>query len=320
MYDIVTVGSATIDIFVKTHSSAKQILTHASERDICLPIGAKVLVDDIHIFTGGGGTNTAVAFSRMGFKTAWHGVVGSDENGKTILAELKKEKVTPVTKPTKGRTGLSVILVGLEHDRTVLTYKGVNDKLTDSHFPATKWLYCCSMLGKSWNTLVQTCFHARRQGTKIAFNPSMYLAKQGVVKLAPVLYGLDVLLLNKQEAQALLKKPHGTIKELLRALSAIVHIPVITDGANGSFATEGEFIFALKPKHINVVESTGAGDAFASGFVAGQMLGKNIIESLKMGQAEAAGVLGNIGAKTGLRSRTQIVTSAKREKVTVTKL
>lgn len=317
MYDIITIGSSTIDIFVKTHSTARHILRHATEHDVCLPIGAKVLVDDIHVFTGGGGTNTAVALARLGFKTAWHGTVGTDDNGHTIFNELRKEHVTRLAQPIRGRTGLSVILTGLEHDRTILAFKGVNDKLTDARIPRSRWLYIGSMLGTSWKTTLAIIQKARKNHTKIAFNPSMYLAKQGVQKLWPVLHGLDVLVLNKEEARALLRKPNASVKELLRKLSLIVNIPVITDGANGASATEGEFMFTIKPRTTIVVESTGAGDAFASGFVAGQLLGKNIIESLKLGQAEATGVLSAIGAKNKLLTRKQALANAKREKVTV---
>lgn len=317
MYDIITVGSSVIDIFVKTHASARHILKHAREHDVCLPIGAKVLVDDIHVFTGGGGTNTAVAFARLGFKTAWHGTVGTDDNAATILKELRNEHVTPLARPIRGRTGLSVILTGLEHDRTILAYKGVNDKLADARIPRTRWLYCGSMLGMSWSTVLRIIHHARAQGTRIAFNPSTYLARQGLRKLWPVLNGLDVLVLNKEEARALLHKPTASTRELLRKLSLIVRTPVITDGPNGASTTEGEFLYSLKPKPFRVVESTGAGDAFAAGFVAGQLLGYNLLDCLKLGQAEAAGVLAAVGAKNVLLSRSAALKQAKRERVTV---
>ena len=127
-----------------------------------------------------------------------------------------------------------------------------------------------------------------------------------------MLRNLDVLVLNKEEALALLNKNAG-IPALLKQLSALVRIPVITDGKNGAFATDGTLLYSLKPRSIKVVETTGAGDAFGSGFVAGQMLGKNIPESLRLGQAQAEGVLSAIGAKNRLFTRKQAFAELKKK-------
>ena len=70
MYDIITVGGSTVDVFVKT--SMKNVkIANLPEHDVCYPVGSKILIDDLHFDTGGGGTNTAVAFARLGFRTGW---------------------------------------------------------------------------------------------------------------------------------------------------------------------------------------------------------------------------------------------------------
>ncbi len=319
MYDIVTIGSATVDVFVNTRADGREILKHAKHVDVCLPLGAKILIDDLHVETGGGGTNSAVAFSRLGFKTGWVGTLGKDANGSSVVDQLKHEKVTFLGKSIKGRTGYSVILAGLQHDRTVLAFKGVNDKLKPITLPQTKWIYCSAMLGKSWNSLVKMVEQARRANVRVAFNPSLYLAKKGLRALAPMLKHLDILVLNKEEAQALLKQ-NVPINKLLKLLSYHVRIAVITDGKNGAVATEGYFSHTIKARPIKVVETTGAGDAFASGFVAGQMLGWSLQESLKLGQVEAEGVLSAIGAKNNLRSKKEALRLVKKQKVKVAAL
>ncbi len=319
MYDIVTIGSATVDVFVKTHRDSREILKHAKHTDVCMPLGAKVLVDDVDVFTGGGGTNTAVAFSRLGFKTAWMGALGNDANGQSVRDALRKERVTVHAQTFRGRTGYSVVLVGLQHDRTILAYKGVNDLFSQHSLPKTSWLYCSAMLGKSWKTLVKTVLVARRAGVRVAFNPSLYLAKKGMRTLASVIKHLDILVLNKEEAAALLKKT-GTADKLAGLLAKHVRIAVVTDGARGAVASDGYFAYVLKPRKARVVETTGAGDAFASGFVAGQMLRMSIPDSLKLGQAEAAGVLSAIGAKNNLLTKKEALRAMQKEKVTVTAL
>ena len=85
MFDIITIGSATIDVFVDTEIGSLRI-NH--KKIIGYPSGTKILIHDFSRSTGGGGTNTAVGFARMGLKTGFIGKLGSDENGKAILMEL----------------------------------------------------------------------------------------------------------------------------------------------------------------------------------------------------------------------------------------
>ena len=87
------------------------------------------MIKELHFSTGGGATNSAVAFSRLGLKTGSICLVGEDANGTTVLDELKKEEITFLGKTKKGMTGYSVILIGLEKDRSILTYKGINNAL-----------------------------------------------------------------------------------------------------------------------------------------------------------------------------------------------
>ena len=316
MYDIVSLGSATIDVFVRTAQDSRKIISHAKHPDVCLPVGAKVLVDDLFTSTGGAGTNTAVAFARLGLKTAWIGPLGKDRNAQEVVRALRHEKVDSHPQYHPGRTGYSVVLTGLKHDRTVLAFKGVNDTLSSVHLPATKWLYCGSFLGAAWHAAVKAVIAARRANVRVAFNPSLYLAKKGMRALAPVLKHLDVLILNKEEASALLGK-NGTIAELAHRLTKHIKVAVVTDGEHGVVASDGYFAYSLKPKHVRVTESTGAGDAFASGFVAGMLWNKTIPDCLRLGHAEAVSVLSGLGAKTHLLSKAKALSTMKKFKVTV---
>ncbi|HSU72997.1 MAG TPA: carbohydrate kinase family protein [Candidatus Binatia bacterium] len=319
MYDIVTIGSATVDVFVNVSQNGREFVNAHHHPDVCLPLGAKVLIDDLVMDTGGGGTNTAVSFARLGFKTGYAGAVADDQNGKHILDILRKEKVTFLGKSKKGKSGYSVILMHLKGDRTILAYKGVNDTLQtrDVKPIAATWLYCSSMLGQSGETLVKLIEAAKKKGTRVAFNPSLYLAQLGLRKLTPILKHTDVLVLNKEEAEALLGM-NAPIKTLLTKLSEHIPVPVITDGPHGAYATDGGTLFAIHPHHVPVVETTGAGDAFASGFVAGQLLGKDLPTSLRMGQAQAEGVLSAVGAKNKLFTRPQLLAEMRKRPHEVT--
>jgi ribokinase len=336
MYDIVTLGSATVDVFVKTRKP--QIVKHQQHEDVCYAIGEKVLVDDLHVDTGGGGTNTAVAFSRLGLKTGWVGKLGRDLNAKTVLDEMRRENVDVLVSrgdgsADRGRrasadtvsrrmTGYSVILTGLEHDRTILAYKGVNDQLSANDVPwkklNTKWLYLSAMLGKSFDSLVKAAQFAKKNNIKYAFNASMYLAKQGVKALKPIIEGCDVLVLNREEAQALLGTQEKC-RDMLPELQKYAKITVITDGPKPAHAYNGIDHYEITPPDIKVVETTGAGDAFASGFVAGLMVKKDIAAALQWAMAESCAVIQHIGAKQKLLKRKEIE-RAKPAKLTVTRL
>ncbi len=303
MYDIIVIGGANLDLLVKTKS---ETLKHKEHLDLCYHLGEKILISHLFSFTGGGGTNTAVAFSRLGLKTAFIGCLGDDINGKIILDELKKEKVSFLGKIKKGETGHSIILPG-RGDRTILVSKGVNNDLNFKNIKLSnlkaKLLYISTLLGESFKTAEKLASFASKKGIKIAFNPSIYLARQAS-KLFSFLKKVDILILNKEEAEALSKRKE--IKDILRILEKSIKpvgIVVITSGNKGIYACQDSKIYIKKIKSINPVDSTGAGDAFASGFAYGIIKNKGIKKAIDYGHKEALSVLSHLGAKNNLLKR-----------------
>jgi ribokinase len=291
-FDIVTFGSAVKDMFIATDLADMGNF-------IAYPIGSKILVKELRFDIGGGGTNTAVAFSRLGLKTGFIGKFGNDENGKEILNMLKREKVTFLGKVVRGRTGFSIVLDSKEDDRTILTYKGINDHISMGDINLkkleTKWLYFSSLLGQSLDSQLTLARLMKKRGVKVAFNPSSYLAERKEL-IEHMLMMVDILILNKEEAGMLTKK-----KDLLKGLHNITGgIVVITDKDRKIQAYDGKKKYFLVPNRVRVVERTGAGDAFASGFVAGQIIGRDIDYSLKLGLAESESVIKYFGAKNNL--------------------
>lgn len=293
-FDIVTFGSAVLDIFVDTDTAEKG-------KFIAYPVGSKILIKDLKFDVGGGGTNTAVAFSRLGFKTGYIGKIGDDDAGREILAMLKKEKISFLGKiEKKEESGCSIILDSKENNRTILTYKGVNDTLLLSEINLkkikSKWIYFSSLLGKSFETQKKLAQSLVKKGTKLAFNPSSYLIKRK--NLRPFLALTDILIINKEEAQMLFKK-----KDLLHGLRRFKPGIIVVTNKNKPIQAYDHINnkkYTLKPHKIKVVERTGAGDAFASGFVAGVIAGKTIPQALKLGLRESESVIKYFGAKNKL--------------------
>jgi ribokinase len=291
-FDIVSFGSAVIDVFVDTDVSEKKGFMEYK-------LGEKILIKDLKFDWGGGGTNTAVAFSRLGFKTGCIGELGDDENGNRILNSLKREKVDFLGKIVPGElSGYSIILDSSGGERTILTYKGANNEISlrDIKKFNTKWLYLSALLGISFETQKKLALILKKNGTKIAFNPSSYLIKNE--DLSSLLRITDILILNKEEAEMLVGNKEQDL--LVGLYNLTKNIVIITDKDKLITCYDGIKKYSLVPHKIKVVERTGAGDAFASGFVAGQMVGWGIEKSLKLGLAESESVIRYFGAKNKL--------------------
>ena len=259
MYDVITVGSATVDVFAKTHfSELIKIIDPKGETDLlAFPSGTKILIDDLEFTTGGGGTNTAVALSRLGHKVAFLGKLGQGTNSDFIHKDLEKEKINLLCAHGKGNAGFSVILDTLEHDRTILTYKGINDELGIKDAPfkklKTKWFYFSAMMSESFHTLERLAEFAQQQKIKIAFNPSTYLAEKGSRHLKNILNLTELLVLNKEEAELLVGK--DTTRDMLLKLKSMgPKIAVITDGKNELFVIDRKFLYSAIPPPVKIID------------------------------------------------------------------
>src|SRR3989344_1298983 len=282
-HEIITMGSAVIDAFIDTGISE-------IHKKMCYDVGTKISVNDLKFSTGGGGTNSAVAFSRLGMKTGFLGKLGKDANSQIILSELKKEKVDFIGKRGEQMTGYSVILDSIEHNRTVLTYKGANDFLALNEIKLknldSDWYYFSSMAGESHFTQEKLTKMLNKKGKKIAYNPSSYLTKKGVDYLKNILKNIFILILNNEEAENLT----GNLSEIemFKKLSGLgPEIVCITKGEKGNSSFYKGKIVKINANKVNVKEVTGAGDAFASGFVYGYIKFKNIEKAAKIGTINA---------------------------------
>ena len=257
---------------------------------------------ELRFDTGGGGTNISVGLARLGLKAAYLGCLGRDDNAETILRMLKKEKVDTslVTRADK-MSGYSVILDAKGHDRTILAHKGANNelefrKINKTKLKQTKWIYLGSFMAKSFIASEKVAEFAGKNKINVIFNPSSYLCKGGVHHLWKILSNTTVLILNLEEAQLLMGRLN--INDLLKALMKTgPKIVIITNGSKGAYAYDGEYTYFVKPHGVKILETTGAGDSFCTGFLAGYIKKKDIEFALELAQTEAEGVITHYGAK-----------------------
>jgi len=324
MYDVITVGSATVDVFAKTRfSELIKIIDPQGETDLlAFPSGTKILIDELEFTTGGGGTNTAVAFSRLGHKVAFLGKLGKGTNSDFIIKDLSKEKIDLLCAHGEGNAGYSVILDTLEHDRTILAYKGANDDLRSDEVPykklRTKWFYFSSMLGQSFHTMERLAEFAQQNKIKIAFNPSTYLAEKGVNYIKNIISSTGLLVLNKEEAGLLAGKDHA--EELLLKLKSLgPGIVVITDGKHALYAIDDKFMYSAMPPPVRIIDATGAGDAFAASLLSGLLRKKDMEFAIRLGVANAQSVVSHYGAKNILLNSNEAIKAMKKLKIKIHK-
>ncbi len=304
MARIVALGSAVDDIFLIDRDDF--VPSQIGDTSIFgkIEIGSKIDIDKISYETGGGGTNAAVSFSRFGHDSIFLGNIADDSAGEAIVAMLDKEGVdTSYIKTLKGSTGCSVILLDVRSgERTALTYRGVSSNF-ENQDPrvldeiAPDWLYISSLKG-DMDTLLKFIESAKKNNCKVMLNPGK-IELSHLEQILGLLADVDVLLLNKSEAAQIV--PGKILSELVSHLSNYTETVIITDGPMGGIATNHEesYRFGIY-EDVKVKDTTGAGDAFGSGFLAALASGKSFKQSLKYGSANSTSVIRYIGAKKGI--------------------
>lgn len=337
MYDVITIGSATSDVFLRSRAWEPQVSDRSpSGFDTCLPLGAKVPVDDVHFTTGGGATNAAVTFARLGkLRTAAVCEIGRDDPGAVaVLADLRRDRVdtTLIHRDPKLPTAYSVILVMGAGERTVLVYRGASQRLDTRRIAwprlRAKRFYLTS-LGGDLALARRILDHAARIGARVAWNPGGAEIAQGWARMAPLIAKCDVLNLNREEAAALTGIDPKNLKGILAKLWSVRSpacsdcgpncdvcevlsgiYTLITDGSGGAYAHDGHTTWHIASRNLKAVNTTGAGDAFGSAFFLGLDLGVRKNEfgyaldyALRLAMANAEGVITHMGAKAGILSK-----------------
>lgn len=301
---MLAIGSAVQDVFLSNSDAFKPVCVNPNECFEQLPLGAKADVNNIEFSTGGGATNAAVTFSRQGLHSIFMGTVGYDPAGEAVLADLDKEGVdtTHLSYSEKYNTGYSTLLLAPNGERTILTYRGASTHYDVKNFNLSElahvdWLYVSSMAG-SMEVLTAIFEQAKNMNVKVAFNPGKGELKESQ-KLKSLLEDVDVLLLNKEELQTIVEGQ--SLEELVRHAHHYCPVVIGSDGPSGVVATDGnEIVTAGMYEDVPVVDRTGAGDAFGSGFLSQWAQGKSLKESVVFASANSTSVVSYIGAKTGI--------------------
>ncbi len=302
-----SIGGATFDLFVV----ADHEVIHKDERSrsFSLPLGSKILVEEVIRTCGGGAHNTSVGLARLGCDSSYCGVIGDDPWGEAVLQNCAKEDVDTahVTVVEDEATDFSIILTARNGERAILKHPGTSKHLQDATFAReaaaeVDWIYLNSIQEASCQIeddiirILTDIPHAR-----LTWNPGSCQVEMGTRRkgIQEMLRQTDLLLLNKEEALAFTKE--GDVLEAMKhLLAAGVKIVCVTDGKEGVLATDGTNVYHCLPGDCPTVDTTGAGDAFGTGATWALLTGKNLPTALRAGTINAMSVVGSVGAQPGL--------------------
>jgi ribokinase len=301
---IVSVGAAVQDVFMSQSDEFTPVTDKSLHEQVMqLEMGGKADVNKIDFSTGGGATNASVTFARAGLQAIFMGTIAHDPAGQAVIEELDSENVdtSHVSYSDKFHTGYSMLLLAPNGERSILTYRGASTHYDIRNFDlstiSADWLYVSSVAGQM--AMLSKLFHqAKEKGMKIFFNPGKgELAHTD--KLKALLKDVDVLSVNKEEMQQIV---HGeTSDELVRHGLALVDALIVSDGPRGVTASDGKTIVqAGMYKDVKVLDRTGAGDAFGSGFLSQWATGSSLKDAIIYGSANSTSVVTHIGAKKGI--------------------
>lgn len=308
-YNIITIGEVTIDAFMKLVHEGSSIYEDTEKGGICFPNGDKIEVDKYEFSLGGCAANIAVGINRLGLKATLCAETGDDEFSIKIRNGLATERIERLfVNQISGASNFSVV-INYKGDRTIFVQNVTREHDFKLEDVTTDYIYLAS-LARDWENPYRMAltFLDKNPETKLAFNPGNRQLREGKKVIEKVLKKTTLLFINKEEAEMILtgKKTHQEDKEYIKKLMIDVQkkgpkIIVLTNGEDGSYVIDqkGKF-YSEGINEGKVVERTGAGDAYTSGFLAAFMYNKSIPEAMEWGMVNSTSVVGQVGAQRGL--------------------
>ena len=310
-YDFVAIGDLVTDAFIKLSDAKVTCDVNSDNCMISMRFGDKIPYEKVDVIPAvGNSANTAVSAARLGLKTALVSNIGDDRDGEDALNVFKKEKVgTDFVKVNKGMKTNYHYVLSYEGERTILI-KHEDYKYKMPNIGSPKWIYLSSAGHNSIPFHKEVVKYLQKhKDIKLAFQPGTFQMKAGTKKLASIYKLAEVVFMNKEESQRVLKTKETNIKKLLDKLCALgPKIAVITDGRDGAYVKQGKeyWFMPIYPDPRPPLERTGAGDAFSSTFTIALAQGKSIEEALMWGPINSMSVVQAVGAQAGLLNKSQL--------------
>lgn len=289
-------------------------IDHIYKVERILDDGEGVVLEAVS-FPGGSAANTTYGLAKLGIKTGFCGVVGGDDDGKIMLRDFKKVGVdiSRIRIKRGAKTGSALCLSDKQGKRSLYVLPGANNQLTINdldlnYINQASVLHLSSFADDRQLKVVLELTDRLAPSVKLSFAPGALYAIKGLKNLAPILKRTSILFLNQSETRQLTGKDVTTGAE--GCLRQGCHIVVVTLGTGGKLGktlavgyirdTEHEYIIKPLRREKGAVDTTGAGDAFAAGFLYGLLKGKGLEECGYLGNIAAQFSIAKTGAREGL--------------------
>jgi len=314
-YDFVSVGDITTDAFIRINKASVHYDKDERHEQLCLANGSKIPYEFVKVVPAvGNSANAAVSASRLGLDTALISNLGDDDAGREDLDVLNDEGVnTDFVRIHEGHSSNYHYVLWHKAERTIL----IKHEEYPYEMPEIKgpdWMYFSSVGENSMDFHDAVAEYSRNHPeTKLAFQPGTFQIKLGAEKLKALYENTELFFCNVEEARLILGDENSEIEK--KELPVKIHdlgpkIAVITDGAEGLYAYEGDdqgvWFMPPYPDPKPPYERTGAGDSFSSTFTATLAAGKSVEEALKWGPINSMSVVQYVGAQEGLLTQEKI--------------
>jgi ribokinase len=306
---VCVIGGATWDVLFTTPQACLLPVSKTRQSFLAFPYGSKVDAKDITYCFGGGAANVSIGLARLGVKASILTCVGKDWRGQEVAKNLQKQKVdTKLLQYNNSETTALAFIVTTvgAHDHVAFVSRGASGKLKLPMLLSKKfdWCYATSVSALNWYQGLNRLFkQLKEQGTNIFWNPGVAQLATGR-KLKNLLRYVTILDLNKEEAEILardLKLSYVGLNGLLKVLKSTGPSAVlITNGAKGAYFYDGKKIIYHASLTVKLVNTTGAGDSFGAGFLAGYLNTRDIKQAMRWGMLNSSSVIMQAGAQRGL--------------------
>lgn len=308
MAKVLGMGNALVDIITRIDDDT--ILDGFG-----MPKGSMTLVDldtsnYIHAETagkpkskasGGSAANTIHGLAHLGIETGFVGTVGNDDMGKFFKKDMEVNNINPILFRTMNETGRAMALISSDSERTFATYLGAAvdlsaDDITHDIFEGYDYFYVEGYLVQNREMFEKALRLASKASLKVCLDLASYNIVEENSEYFRILISkyVDILFANEEEIRALSgKSPEEGAVEIRDQ----VELVVIKMGAEGSFYVRGEEVVRIGVIPSSPIDTTGAGDLYAAGFIYGHIKGLNPEICGKMGAILAGRIIELIGAK-----------------------
>lgn len=308
MDKVLGIGNALVDILVKMdnddilekHDIAKGSMKLSEKSDINMLLEAAKNYEK-HQASGGSAANTISTLANLGIETGYIGKIGKDPIGEFFKKDMEDLSIKADLSLGKADTGISFVLVSPDNERTMNTYLGAavelnSEDLTTEKFKDYQYLHIEGYLVLEHSLLKKAADLAKANNMLISIDMASFNVVEGNLDfLKPFVHEyVDIVFANEEEAKAF------TGKEPLEALDEIAQmceIAIVKVGKDGSYVKSGEEFHEIDVFKTHPVDTTGAGDYYAGGFLAGLIKGYPLDKAARLGAFVASKIIEVLGAK-----------------------